>query len=144
MQNHESDVYSARKNVTQMITEHARACERKAHIRLKRTFYFAESFDKLSGKGVFEMWYPFLYFVFVGTHFKIFVCKFKKLARLLLLATTLKFYIGPVVMHIPCGQGTMHAVVWSFQTWSPPNQCWILIQVDLSFFKHSSYSVYSS
>ena len=31
--------------------------------RLRRTFYFAESFDQLSGKGTFEMWHSFLYFV---------------------------------------------------------------------------------
>ena len=39
--------------------------------RLRRTFYFAESFDELSGKGAFEMRHSFL-FPFVGTHFLIF------------------------------------------------------------------------
>ena len=30
--------------------------------RLRRTFYFAESFDELIGKGAFVMWHSFLYF----------------------------------------------------------------------------------
>ena len=50
-----------KQNKTQTITEHTRVCEREAHIVCER-FYFAKSFDELSGKGAFEMRHLFLYF----------------------------------------------------------------------------------
>ena len=43
---------------------------------LQRTFYFTELFGKPGGKGTFELRSFISPFIFVGTHFKIFVGKF--------------------------------------------------------------------
>ena len=57
------------------ITEGTRLLWREsAHHRLRR--FFAESFDEPGSKGAFEMRHLFLLFIFVGTHFRVFVRKF--------------------------------------------------------------------
>ena len=48
-----------KQNMTQTITEYTSMWMESAH-RLRRTFYFADSFDKLSDKGAFEMRHSFV------------------------------------------------------------------------------------
>ena len=59
-----------KQNMTQTITEHTRVCEKKARIVCE------EHFISLNLNGAFEMRHSFLYWLFFGTHFRIFVRKF--------------------------------------------------------------------